>query len=180
MIHLIQVVRQHSVVEVDELSEVGIHNECLVAVTIICGPRKLQSDHLEFVFGSGSGSVHVEFDVVNVNNDKLSQALPRTYWSELVLVVGRAIDLEGAHRVDIEEVHGGCEFVDKNERSDAAQGFGSFGREDDEIVPADWSQLENVCVLEMIRAVLLVVRDQLPCVLVFCNEVSHHELDQAV
>lgn len=158
----------------------GIDNECLVAVTIICGPGKFQSDHLEFVFGSGSCSVHVEFDVVNVDNDKLSQALPRTYWSELVLVVGRAIDLEGAHRVDIDEVHGGSEFVDKNERSDATQGFSSFGREDNEIVPADWSQLENVCVLEMISAVLLIVRDQLPCVLVFCNEVSHHELDQAV
>ena len=158
----------------------GIDNERLVAVTIICGPGKFQSDHLEFVFGSGSRGVHVEFDVVNVNNDKLSQALPRTYWSELVLVVGRAIDLEGAHRVDIDEVHRGCEFVDKNERSDATQGFGSFGREDNEIVPADWSQLENVCVLEMISAVLLIVRDQLPCVLVFCNEVSHHELDQAV
>ena len=82
--------------------------------------------------------------------------------------------------MDIDEVHRGCEFVDKNERSDATQGFGSFGREDNEIVPADWSQLENVCVLEMISAVLLIVRDQLPCVLVFCNEVSHHELDQAV
>ena len=82
--------------------------------------------------------------------------------------------------MDIDEVHGGSEFVDKNERSDASQGFSSFRREDDEIVSADWSQLENVCVLEMISAVLLIVRDQLPCVLVFCNEVSHHELDQAV
>ena len=126
MCHLIQIVGKHGIIIVDHLSQMSVCDECFVSLAVVCGSGELQSHHLEFVFGSSSGRVHMEFDVFDVYYDKFSQSLSRTYWGELVLVIGRAVNLEGAHRVYVDQMHKGGNFVDKHERADASQGFGSL------------------------------------------------------
>ena len=126
MCHLIQIVGKHGIIIVDHLSQMSVCDECFVSLAVVCGSGELQSHHLEFVFGSSSGRVHMELDVFDVDYDKFSQSLPRTYWSELVFVIGRAVKLEGAHRVYVDQMHRGGNFVGKHERADASQRFGSL------------------------------------------------------
>ena len=85
-----------------------------------------------------------------------------------------------AHRVHIHNMDRCCDLVDENERADSTECLLQLGLQDDKIVFADGSQLENVRVLVLAIATLLVVTDELARVFVACYEVVADEVDDAV
>ena len=85
-----------------------------------------------------------------------------------------------AHRVHIHNMDRCCDLVDENERADSTECLLQLGLQDDKIVFADGSQLQNVRVLVLAIATLLVVTDELARVFVACHEVVADEVDDAV
>ena len=111
---LVQIVRKHRVVEINELAEMAVCNESLVGLSEVRCPRKFKSHHFELMSSCSSWSwnVIIEFDVFDVEHYKLSQTFSWAYWCELLLIVGGTINLESTHGMDVYHVHKCWNFVD--------------------------------------------------------------------
>ena len=74
-----------------------------------------------------------------------------------MLPVVRAINLMRPHRVDIDYVHRSGHFVNKDERADSSEHLLELAGQNHQIILADRRQLQDVRVLVLRVATLLVV-----------------------
>lgn len=176
--NLVQVVAQDRVVEINEFTQMRVHQEGPVVSSELAGSCKLDPHHAEAVSRRSSRRLHIEVDVFNVEHDELGQTLATANGVEGVLpVLGRG-NLVRPHCLDVNHVHAGRHFVNQNKGADAPEQLLILRRQNDQVVPADGCQLTEIGVLVEIVSVLFIVRNELLVVLGAAHEVVLDELDQ--
>ena len=110
--HLIQIVTQHSVVEINKLSEMSMNDEGAIGPAELRGTSEFNLDHAELIFCSGSRSLDVEIGLFDVENYEFGQTLTRTNGGKLVLPVLRRGDFMSTHCFDVDHMNASCHFVD--------------------------------------------------------------------
>ena len=111
--HLVQIVCQHSIIIIDDFSEVSVHNEGLICLAKIRSSCKLQPHHFEFLplRSKWSRCIDIEFYIFNVDDDEFGEKIPWADRCELVLVIGWSINFKSTHSVDVYEMNECCHFI---------------------------------------------------------------------
>lgn len=110
----IKVKSQNSIVEIQNLSEMSVNNECLVILSEVTHSSNFNLDHLEFLSGSCSAYVNIEVSVFNIKNNEFCQSISSAKSSKLILPVSNLINLIGLHCEDIYDMNEGRDFINKN------------------------------------------------------------------
>jgi hypothetical protein len=97
-----------------------------------------------------------------------------------VLPIRWFVYFKSLHCSDVDHVHKSSDFVYQTHRTQPSQLFGKSLGEDDEIVSADWSQVDYEGVLVVVDCILFVVTYQLFGVFFSTNHILTNELHQTL
>jgi hypothetical protein len=156
-----QVIGQDCVIEVKNLTQMGVDNESLVinSKVLLSGDLNL---HLSELLSNGSPTrVEVVINVLDVDDDEFTESISAEGRLEHMLPIMFLFNLKGLHGSDVHEMNKLRNFVDEHHWADTTEHLGQSLWQDDEIVSTDWCQLNKEGVLVMVRGSLLIMTDEL-------------------
>ena len=75
--HLREIIAEDSIVEVNEFSKVGVGDESTIVPSEVLHSHQLNLHHSEVLLGGCLAGVHIEVDLVNVDDHELGQSVAR-------------------------------------------------------------------------------------------------------
>jgi len=158
----------------------GLNKEGSVHDAKLALTSDLELHHAELITRCGSRSVHIVVQFFHIEHDEASQAITGAQSLEHILPVVLRVNFVSAHSMHVDDVNGSRHFVDQDERTNAAELLLKFNVKNNKIVLADRCKLQNVGVLVLRLASLLIVRDELAGGLVPSYKSCHDEANDAI
>lgn len=157
----VQVETEDSIVVVEGLAQVSVHDECLIVVTKVFNSDNLDLHHLEFLLEGSATDVNFMVGVFDVKHNELCQTVSAAESGEVVLPVGCLIDFIGAHGEHINNLHECGDLVYKHKGTKSSQFLGKLLGEQDEVVLTNGCNIHGEGIFLIEGVVLHIVRNEL-------------------